>query len=804
MEISAIATAKLLATANDSESIGRWIDALKSQDYVWKPVGGISNNSGAIEISSDPAETLNERTTNAIDAILEREWQENHSSEPQPSSPREAAEKWFKIPRGKLSNLSQQERRKLGEKIQIILLESSIEKKPTILVRDVGIGQHPSEFEKTLLSLHLTNKIDKHFLMGAYGQGGAAVYDFCRYTIIVSRRARSCLKPGQRDLVGWTIVRYNPLDEEHKTGTYEYVVNSRGEVPTLDPEISPEQFHEGTEIRMVEYELPRHSTIFTAPAGSLWALTNMILYDPVLPFLIGDARLSRFEKLTRFSGIQRTRVIIGNANRLREKKAKKEAAGEEEGVSAELRYDQEHAIDLGDYGRVRIRYWVFNFPKNRETIPVDAYSDPQSAIAVTLNGQRQAKFERSYFRTPLNLPILKDYMLIQVDCDELTKLGKRELFSSTRQQLKQRPFLDTLLSETNDIITKDPQIRMIAEELREAALKSASSEQNIRLSKELERLIREWVVKDKAPKEVGLQMLADKNGTSTTLTLKRKDEVSMPEDEEEEEIEKKPPDVRSWAGKYIPSEFDFVAIREPLKIPLNKAYTLMLKSDAQDDCLVREHDRGELYLEFEPSDMLIEKSRGEMRSGRLSGRLITTEAATPDRHVTIKVKLSFPGRQPLLASRKGMIVKPRKGEKKPVLVEALPKYRIVPVHREDDDWKTDENSIVEALSRWSEDDVAEVDPSGQPVLIYVNMSNHDYVAEVRRRNLSEDTIRRYRERYTVAIAFHAYLQDHSIRELVKENKHVSDEDQLAELQRTVKTVIFTTFVAPQQDVLASA
>jgi hypothetical protein len=83
------------------------------------------------------------------------------------------------------------------------------------------------------------------------------------------------------------------------------------------------------------------------------------------------------------------------------------------------------------------------------------------------------------------------------------------------------------------------------------------------------------------------------------------------------------------------------------------------------------------------------------------------------------------------------------------------------------------------------------------------MSNQDYVAEVRRRNLSEDTIRRYRERYTVAIAFHAYLQDHSMRELEKENKRVSEEDQLAELQRTVKTVIFTTFVAPQQDVLAT-
>jgi hypothetical protein len=802
--MSAMAVAKLLATANGSEEVGRWIQALETQGFGWKPVGGISNNSGAIEISSDPAETLNERITNAIDAVLEREWQENHLSDPQPGSPREAAEWWFKIPRGKLSGLSQQERRKLAERIQIILLESGVEKRPTILVKDTGIGQHPSDFEKTLLSLHLDNKIEKHFLMGAYGQGGAAVYDFSRYTVIVSRRVPSILKAGQRDLVGWTIIRYNPLDEEHKTGTYEYILNAKGEIPTLNPEVSPQQFQPGTQIRMIEYELPKHFTIFTAPAGSLWALTNMILYDPVLPFLIGDARLVRFEKLAKLSEVQRTRVIIGNANRLREKKAKKEAAEEgEDGVESELRYDQEHTIDLGDYGKVKIRYWIFNFPKKRETVPVDAYSDAQSAIAVTLNGQRQAKFDRSYFRTPLNLPILKDYMLVQIDCDELTKLGKRELFSSTRQQLKQRPFLDTLLKETNDIIAKDPQVRTIAEELRQAALKSASSEQNLRLSRQLEQLIKDWEVKDKALTEVGLQMLVDGKGTPTALTLKRKEEIEMPEEEDEEEIEKTPPDVRSWAGKYFPTEFDFVAVREPLKIPQNKAYTLMFKSDAQDDCLIREHDQGKLYLEFEPRDLLVEKSRGEMRSGRLSVRVITTEAATPDRHLTIRAKLTFPGKQPFIASRRAVIVKSRRGEKKPVEVEALPKYRIVPVHKEGDDWKTDEGSTIEALSRWSEDDVAEVDPSGQTILIYVNMSNRDYVAEVRRRNLSEDTIRRYRERYTVAIAFHAYLQDHSMRELEKENKRVSDEDRLSELQRAVKTVIFTTFVAPQQDVLAA-
>ena len=806
MELTQSAMAQMLVTVTTAEEMRKWVAAFESQGFNWTPVGGIPNNTGSIDIGSDPADSINERITNAIDAVLEREWREHHMGEPQPSSPREAAERWFGIPHGRLSGLLQGERRKLAERIQVTLLESGLEKLPTILVKDDGVGQHPSDFASTLLSLHKENKIDKHFLMGAYGQGGASVYSFCQYTLIASRRTPSLLAPGQTDQVGWTIVRYNPLDVEHKNGRYEYVVMADENIPSIDPDVGSFHFGPGTQVRMIQYQLPKHSTIFTAPAASLWGLTNMVLYDPVLPFLIGDERLKRFKTLAGYSAVQRTRVIIGNANRLREKRTKK-AAAEESGETekAELRYDEEHTVNLGEYGVARVRYWIFNFPKGEsKTAPVDAYADTQSSIVVTLNGQRQAKFDRSYFRTSLNLPIMKDYMLVQIDCDGLTKLGKKELLSSTRDRPKQTTLLDRLLEDMNDIIAKDPQVKKIAIELQEAALKSASTAENIRLSRQLEQLIKNWELTDKAFTEVKMRMLSDKEGELTAQTLHRDEELEVIEEDEGEIIERNPPEPLSWAGKYFPTEFDFVATQEPLRIPVSKAYTLRLVSDAQDDCLSREHDSGELSLAFDPSDLVIERSRGEMRSGRVSLRVITTEAASPEMKLTATAKLTFPGRAPLVARRRAVLVATHKGTRKPVEAEGPPKYQIVPVTKKGDDWMTDKEDKVNFLG-WTEQHVAFVDPSsGKTIYIYVNLSNRDYVEEIRKRTLGDETIERYSNRYRVAVAFHAYLQHHSIKELHDAGKQVpSEEALLAELQRTVRTVIYTTFVSPQQDVYAT-
>ena len=788
-----------VTTAADTSAL---IKGLEQKGYRWVPVGGSSNNVGPIHVSTDSSEALNERITNAIDAMLEREWMEHQAKEPQPSTPREAAELWFKIPKRQLSTVPPlPDRRKLAENIRVTLLESKVEKSPSILIRDRGVGQNPADFADTLLGLNRDNKIHKHFLMGTYGMGGAAVYPFAQFTVIVSRRVPSLLGKGQSDKVGWTIVRYNPLDVNHKTGRYEYLVTANGDTPTMPLA----GFEPGTEVRLIQYDLAGYHTIFTAPSRSLWALSNMVLYDPVLPFLIGDERTDRYKALKK-SAVQRTRVVSGNANRLREKSlGKKVAASEEVEVAptevSDIRYHNEETINLREHGKIKVKYWVFGFKKGASSSPVDAYSEANSAIVVTLNGQRQEKFDRSYFRTYLDLHILKDYMLIQVDCDLLTKSGKKELFSSTREHVKRSSFLDALLDEMNDIVRKDKQVQKIKEELREAALQEMSSEENMRLSRQLDELVKQWELQDAAMTAVGQHMMSDKEGDPTVLTLKRGGQLTPPpedEDDEDKDKAKPPPEPKMWKGEYFPTKLEFSATADPLRIPLGKPFALYMESDAVDDCLTRDADRGELEWSASPTGLLLERSRSQMRSGRVTIRLIATESAEADERVRVKVTLSFPGRPQLVAERDAMFVKTHKGKRKYILEEGRPNYTITALSKVNEHWEANGKSIDNLPSGWSEQSVSEVEASGNPIIIYVNMSNKDYVKAQLRRNLSAALMRRYDEKYKVAIAFHSLIQAKWEKEMAKQGTPVSDEALRTELERTVRTVIYTTFTAPEE------
>ena len=71
----------------------------------WRAVGDRENNLATINLGTDPAAGLIERITNAIDAVLERVW--NEMGRPTNiRSPREAFESWFGIQDGRLENVA--------------------------------------------------------------------------------------------------------------------------------------------------------------------------------------------------------------------------------------------------------------------------------------------------------------------------------------------------------------------------------------------------------------------------------------------------------------------------------------------------------------------------------------------------------------------------------------------------------------------------------------------------------------------------------------------------------------------------
>ncbi len=120
-----------------------------------------------------------------------------------------------------------------------------------LTVIDRGVGIPPNQMKDTILSLNESNKIQKHYLAGTYGQGGSSTFAFSKYVLIASRTAGA-------DELAFTVVRYLDLPpDEYKTGLYVYLIQD-GKLPvapTKDGDIE-----HGTIVRHFGYDLTSYTS----------------------------------------------------------------------------------------------------------------------------------------------------------------------------------------------------------------------------------------------------------------------------------------------------------------------------------------------------------------------------------------------------------------------------------------------------------------------------------------------------------------------------------------------------------------
>ena len=259
--------------------------------WKWRSLGDRDANAANVEVLSEPGPALVERITNAMDAMLELRHQQEGCPDPGPPSPRQASEAWFGIQGGTLSRAKDdQSISSLAPNIRVELLDSGQPKRPTVTVTDKGIGQHPADLPRTILSLGESNKIDRHYLCGAYGQGGSAAFAWCEYTILVSRRRVEHVD-GHLDLVGWTVVRRHD-DARFKTYTYQYLTTDTEEISTCHPSsLSQVDFRHGTYISHISYEVGRQ--LEKKYLLDSYRYVNSLLFDPVIPYTLYHYRASK-------------------------------------------------------------------------------------------------------------------------------------------------------------------------------------------------------------------------------------------------------------------------------------------------------------------------------------------------------------------------------------------------------------------------------------------------------------------------------------------------------------------------------
>lgn len=430
----------------------------------WVPLGGRENNRGTVEASSDPGRSLIERMTNGIDGVLEYE-HDIHNGVPDCRSPKEAATSWLNVPAAGLSEMTTLERRTLAQRVAVKLMAGEGRGSRTVEVRDYGIGLTTEQMPGTILSLNESNKMQKHYLAGAYGQGGSSTFASSVLTLIASR-------PHDEGNVAFTVIRYEDLPADlFKTGRYVYLTV---EGAVLEAEDTEGQFVAGTLTKHFGYDL----TGYPSPLGpnSVYGLINATLFDPVLPVWLDTSDVHQYR-----------RVMKGSRNALN---GAVDEGDDESTGSRKLSHNVKmFYTTLGEFGRIGIEYWLLERPSKANKKPSAAFVNPAKPIILTVNGQAQDEFTQTLIRKQAELPYLTQRLIVHIDCNHLTAPAKRLLFVSNRETGRHGIVRDLIQQEILKVLKSDDELTRLNAVARDQGREEQDVEAIKRMQSEVAKLL---------------------------------------------------------------------------------------------------------------------------------------------------------------------------------------------------------------------------------------------------------------------------------------------------------------------------
>ena len=392
----------------------------------WHPLGRNENNFGVVENQqSSPIAALIEKITNSIDAVLMKKCLEtgiDPKSARAPQSMEEAKEKFFE----NHSNWDLPSfRKQQSESIQIIADGPKFN--TSLIIYDDGEGQHPHYFEDTFLSLLSGNKNEIRFVQGKYNMGGSGAIVFCgkkRYQLIGSKRY------DNSDKFGFTLIREHSLSKEEektkKNTWYEYL-KIDGKIPAFhadqqDLGLHNRKFTTGTIIKLYSYALPTGSR--SVISRDLNQSINEYLFEPVLPVITVDTK----ERYPQDRYLERP--LYGLKRRL-----------EQDDNKYVEDYFSEN-FDSERFGKMKVTCYVFKtkmddrpVKKTKEAIRREFFKNNMSVL-FSLNGQVHGHYTFEFITRSLKLSLLKEHLLIHVDCTNMNHDFRKELFMASRDRLK--------------------------------------------------------------------------------------------------------------------------------------------------------------------------------------------------------------------------------------------------------------------------------------------------------------------------------------------------------------------------------
>lgn len=543
------------------------------KDENWFPLGENPSNFGVIENQqSNPIAALIEKVTNSIDAILMKKCLEancNPKSKESPQSMGEALIRFF--PDSDSWDLDDF-RRKQALDIQVIA--DGPPRNTSVIVYDNGEGQHPQDFEDTFLSLLRGNKNEILFVQGKYNMGGSGGIVFCgkkRFQLVASKRY------DNSGNFGFTLVREHPLTNEEeltkKNTWYEYV-KIDNKIPSfpideLALNLFKIKFKTGTVIKLYSYQFPSGYSGF---AQDLNQSINEFLFEPALPIYTVDNK----ERYPRNKVLELD--LYGLKRRL-------EKADNDYVVKDDC-FSEEFEDEL--FGKMKVTCYIFkpklkdnDVKKSREIIRNRFFKNNMSVL-FSINGQVHGHYTQEFITRQLKLSLIKNHLLIHVDCTKMKYNFRKELFMASRDRLKDgsetrelRNFLGKKLGAANGRLAEIEKRRKdsLAVDSGDTKELFKSFTKNLPLNSELLKLLNQ--------------------------TFKLEQKKDKPKNKEEQKKHPKP-QKETFKPERYPTWFKIKANRngdkEVAKVPLGGEKVIKFESDVENQYFDRTEDPGDLRI----------------------------------------------------------------------------------------------------------------------------------------------------------------------------------------------------------------
>ena len=544
----------------------------------WYPLGGNENNFSTIENQQASAiGALIEKFTNSIDATLMKKCYElgiDPRSSDAPKTMQEAIERFYGE---KHQWLFRDFIKKEASNIQVIAdgttkFKSARTYDTSLTIYDNGEGQHPENFEDTFLSIGKGNKNDILFVQGKYNMGGTGSIVFCgkkRYQLIASKK-----HDGTGEF-GFTLIRKHPFSEEEKKTKkntwYEYF-KIDGKIPsfpidTLDLGLHDKEFKTGSVIKLYSYDLPEGAR--SVISKDLKDRVDEYLFEPALPILMVDKK----ERYPKDRELQR--VSFGLKRRLEK----------EESKYIEDYFTLEH--NSSKVGDMKVTSYVFktkvgdkNIKESRNTIRNEFFRS-KMYVVFTMNGQVQGHLTSEFITRSLKFPLLKDHLLIHVDCTNMEYDFRSQLFMASRDRLKEgeeyRYLRDLLAKEL-----KNSKLETI-HKTRKDSISVDSADTN--------DLIRSFT--KNLPLNNDLLKLLN-----NTFDIEQEEEKKKKKKEKNKK-EETPAEEEKFELQRFPSFFKYKNSKKgtnAVSIQKGKSKTLTFETDVENHYFDRDEDQGELKI----------------------------------------------------------------------------------------------------------------------------------------------------------------------------------------------------------------